>query len=37
MKDLSTENYKILLVEVKEVGNKWKDSMFMNQETILLQ
>lgn len=34
MKDLSIENYKISLVEV---GNKWKDSMFMNQETILLQ
>lgn len=37
MKDLFTENYKILLVEVKGVGNKWKDSMFMNQETISLQ
>ena len=34
MKDLAIENYKIFLVEV---GNKWKDSMFMNQETILLQ
>ena len=29
MKVLYTENYKILLEEIKEVRNKWKDSVFM--------
>ena len=34
VKDLSVENFKILMKETKEDTNKWKESMFIDQKNL---
>lgn len=33
MKNLDTENYKIVLTEIKEYANKWRYHVFINCES----